>query len=59
MNITKSPVDVSVETDNEMLAFSGFEHMRTEIDLLILRNLDCSVDESGDENIEYWDSLNL
>jgi hypothetical protein len=61
--MTVSPLDDAQSVDQRMLALlerdTAYGQFRTETDLLILRTLECSRDEYGDENPDYWDNLNL
>jgi hypothetical protein len=58
--LVTSPIDHAQAVDADMLALgSSFFEFRTETDFQILKSLECSVDEHGDDNLDYWDNLNL
>lgn len=62
-NLTVSPLDLAQSVDADMLILYSncpeYGQFRTETDMLILRSLDCSTDDTGDENPAYWDTLNI
>ena len=59
-NLTRSPLDRAIEIDADTLILGpSFFQFQTEIDSLILRNLDYARDEYGEESADYLSTLNL